>query len=168
MENEILKDLCFDPGKGGLFFKGVRYLLIRPETLITFQKALEKDFGEKVSELLFQGGFHGGALSSKKYREEFKFSDRDILHFMIHMGTQIGWGRFELERYDPAQKALAIRVYHSPFAITYGESSSAVCHLIRGVLSGMATVLFSPESRVIELECLATGYEYCRFELATP
>jgi len=168
MENEVLKDLSFDPGKGALFFKEVRYLLIRPETLIAFQKAMEKETGEKASELLFQSGFHGGSLSSKKYREVLSLPDEEIVHFMSNMGTQIGWGRFELERFDPAQKVLAIRVHHSPFAIAYGVSPSAVCHFIRGVLSGMATVLFDQESKVSEPECLAKGDEYCSFELMKP
>ena len=41
MNNEILKELYFVQEKGGLFYKEVRYLLIRPETLITFQNRFE-------------------------------------------------------------------------------------------------------------------------------
>lgn len=66
MESEILKGLQFNSEKGGLFYKEVRYLLIRPETLATFQKAIEKELGERDCQILFAAGFQGGTLSSKK------------------------------------------------------------------------------------------------------
>jgi hypothetical protein len=165
MENSILKELSFAPEKGGLFYKEVRYLLIRPEVLITFQKEAEKELGEKAGHILFLSGFQGGSLSSKKYREVFHFSDEEILRFMIEMGPQIGWGRFELERFDPANKSLTLKVYHSPFAEAYGLSQKPVCHFIRGVLSGMASVIFEKESEIMETRCLAKGDPFCRFEI---
>jgi len=165
MENKILKDLCFVPEKGGLFYKEVRYLLIRPEVLVTLQKEIEKELGEKANRILFQSGFQGGSLSSKRYREVFHFSDEEIVRFMIEMGPQIGWGRFELERFDPSNKDLLVKVHHSPFAEAYGSSSTPVCHFIRGVLTGMASVVFDKESEVNETLCLAKGNPFCRFEL---
>src|SRR4030042_5955895 len=116
MENKILKDLCFAPEKGGLFYKEVRYLLIRPEILVTLQKKIGKKLGEKANRILFQSGFQGGSLSSKKYREVFHFSDEEIVRFMIEMGPQIGWGRVEPGRISPGHKDLSATVYHSPFA----------------------------------------------------
>ena len=165
MENRILKGLQFNSEKGGLFYEGVRYLLIRPETLSTFQKAVEKEIGQKASQVLFQAGFQGGALSSKTYRETFGLSDEEIIHFMIEMGPQIGWGRFELEKFDPSEKILIVKVYHSAFADAYGLSTTSVCHFIRGVLGGMASVIFRREIVGKELTCLSKGDKYCRFEI---
>lgn len=165
MYNEILKELNFSPEKGGLFYKEVRYLLVRPETLAAFQKAIEKELGEKASRILFESGFQGGTLSSKRYREVFGFSDEEIIRFMMEMGPQIGWGRFELERFDSAKKQLIVRVFHSPFAEAYGSSSKAVCHMIRGVLGGVATTVSGKEVEAREPSCLAKGDEWCKFEI---
>jgi len=165
MENKILKDLYFTPEKGGLFYKEVRYLLVRPDVLITFQKEVEKELGEKAGRILFLSGFQGGSLSSKKYREVFHLSDEEIVRFMTEMGPQIGWGRFELEKFDSDKKALSIRVYHSPFAEAYGVSTKPVCHFIRGVLSGMATAVFKEECEITETLCLAKGNPFCKFEV---
>jgi len=164
VENQILKELIFDSEEGGLFFKEVRYLLVRPETLAALQKAAEKEFGEKASQILYQSGYEGGSLSSKRYREVFGFSDKEIIHFMVEMGPQIGWGRFELERFD-GNKILIVRVYHSPFAEAYGPSSKPVCHMIRGVLGGMGSLVFGKKIESKEVSCLAKGDEYCRFEI---
>lgn len=165
MENQILKDLRFNPEKGGLFFKEVRYLLMRPETFVAFQKAIEKELGDKASQILYQTGFQGGSLSSRNYQEVLKLSGEEIIHFMVEMGSQIGWGRFELERFDGKNKVLIVKVYHSPFAEGYGPSSKAVCHMIRGVLGGMASSVFGKEIESKEISCLAKGDQYCRFEV---
>ncbi len=165
MDNKILKELKFVPEKGGLFYNEVRYLLIRPETLAAFQKAIEKEIGEKASRILFESGFQGGSLSSKKYREVFGFSDEEIVRFMMEMGSQIGWGRFELEGFDSAKKQFVVKVYHSPFAEAYGSSSKPICHITRGVLGGMASVVFGTKVEPKELSCLAMGDGCCRFEV---
>jgi predicted hydrocarbon binding protein len=165
MDNKIFKELKFVPEKGGFFYNEVRYLLIRPETLAAFQKAIEEEIGEKASRILFESGFQGGSLSSKKYREVFGFSDEEIIRFMMDMGSQIGWGRFELDRFDSAEKRLVVKVYYSPFAEAYGSSSKPVCHMIRGVLGGMASLVFGKEIESKELSCLAKGDECCRFEV---
>lgn len=163
-KNAILEDLRFNPEKGGLFYKEVRYLLIRPEVLATFQKEVERELGVRTELILFRSGFQGGSLSSKKYREVFNLSDYEIVRFMIEMGTQIGWGRFELERFDPSNHLLSINVHHSPYAEAYGASKVSVCHFIRGVLSGMASEVFKEEKGLKEVHCLAKGDLFCRFE----
>ncbi len=162
-ENPILNDLIFDQSEGALRYKGVRYLLIRPETISGFQKALHESHGEEADEKLFAGGFEGGSLSAKKYRELHGFSDSAIIEFMMDMGGQIGWGKFSLECYDPKLKILRVSVAHSPFAESHGRSSQGVCHLIRGVLAGLATILFGCACTSAEIACLARGDKRCLF-----
>ncbi|HEX9076369.1 MAG TPA: XylR N-terminal domain-containing protein, partial [Anaerolineae bacterium] len=92
MENSILADLKFDAQRGALLYNDVRYLLIRPETLIAFQKAAEEKLGAGADQLLFAGGYTGGTLSARRYREVFGFSDEESVAFMAKMGMEIGWG----------------------------------------------------------------------------
>lgn len=165
MENKILKDLYFDDEKCGLFFQGIRYLLIRPEVLVTFQKEIENALDEKASMILFNSGFQGGVLSSKRYQEVYKFSNEEIIRFMLEMGGQIGWGRFELVRFDPVNFRLSLKVYYSPFAEAYGKSERPVCHFIRGVMAGLAFTIFNKEIYAEETDCLAKGDSFCRFEI---
>ncbi len=165
MENRILKDLYFDNGKGGLFFQGVRYLLIRPEVLVTFQKGIEKELAGKAERILFNSGFQGGMLSSKKFKEDFQLSDEETIRFMMEMGAQIGWGRFELAGFDPVNLRLSLKVYSSPFAEAYGKSEKSICHFIRGVMAGLAFTIFGKEIYAEETNCLAKGDPLCKFEL---
>ena len=166
-ENSILSELVYHPDEGSLRFKSVRYLLIRPETLASFQKALEAEVGwEKTGDILYAGGFTGGKLSGQKYKSTFGLSDREAVEFMCQMGREIGWGHFKLLELDPEVYYMLVEVTGSPFASAYGEAAdSGVCHLIRGVLGGLGEGIFGEPVVAQEVRCTAMGDERCRFEI---
>ncbi len=163
--NPVLDELVYHPSSGSLDYKGVRYLLIRPETIVGFQKAIEEGNPRAVEDALHQGGFLGGFLSAKKYREIHGFNDRRILKFMMKMGGEIGWGRFAVDKFDLEKQVLQVTVENSPFAEAYGESSGGVCHLLRGVISGLASAVFDSRCTASEIECLARGDRACVFKV---
>lgn len=164
--NEILDNLIFDHDAGSLLFKDVRYILIRPETLCATQKRLEERFGVQSAEILYESGFTGGKLSSHRYKTLFHLSEREIVEFMCRMGAQIGWGKFRLEQIDLLKREISVVVHNSPFAVAYGPSSASVCHMIRGIVGGIAEGIFEESVSVEEILCLAKGDPFCRFEAA--
>ncbi|UCC66302.1 MAG: hypothetical protein JSW32_05310 [Deltaproteobacteria bacterium] len=161
--NAIIDSLIYDQESGSLLYKESRYLLIRPETIIGFQKAIEESLKEKADEKFYTGGFTGGFLSTKKYKELHSYSDREIIDFMMKMGAEIGWGRFKLEKYDRDKKILKVSVKDSPFATAYGKADKGVCHLTRGVMAGMGSALFEQNCTGKEIACAAKGDERCVF-----
>lgn len=171
MDNSILAELQWNGDTGALMFKDVRYLLIRPETLIQFQKAVEADLGvERAGELLYAGGFTGGQLSGQRYKEIFGFTEQQAVEFMCRMGGEIGWGRFEIGKLDIGDWKLAVNVHSSAFAAAYiqtprSSTQPPVCHLIRGVLGGLVAGLFGVDVVARETLCLARGDACCRFEI---
>ncbi len=171
MSNTILSELQWNPEAGALTFKEVRYLLIRPETLAQFQQAVEAEVGaERAGALLYAGGFTGGRLSGKRYKEAFGLTEHQAVEFMCRMGGEIGWGRFEVRKLDVSGPRLELDVHNSPFAQAYllpptSDFRHPVCHLIRGVLGGLMSGLFGLEARARETLCLALGDPFCRFEI---
>lgn len=165
MDNEILQGLEWDSEGGRLTFNEVRYLLIRPETLVDCQKAVEAEMGRRAGELIFAGGFTGGSLSSRRYKEVFGYSDEEIVGFMCGMGGQIGWGRFELVELDAGAGRLVVQVHNSPFAEAYGTADHGVCHFIRGVMAGLGAGIFDAEVEAVETRCAAKGDAHCRFDV---
>jgi predicted hydrocarbon binding protein len=162
--NSILDELTYDHYSGALRFEDTRYLLIRPETVVGFQKVIEETDKQLVKEVFFRGGFKGGYLSAENYKEKFHFNNKQIIKFMMKMGTEIGWGHFTLQAFDSQRKRLRTIVHKSPFAEAYGESDDSVCHVIRGVLSGLASFLFNKKCTCAEIQCLAQGHEHCVFQ----
>lgn len=174
-DNEILDNLKVETGR--LTFKDVRYMLIRPDTVVDFQKAVEALVGpEKCAEAMMAGGYTGGSRSSRRYKEVFDYTDEEIVAFMCQMGGEIGWGRFSLIELDATNKRLIIEVEGSPFAEAYVRDQPAtlrqaqgtasqlpVCHMIRGVLAGMAAGIFGGDVASEETECVAKGDPVCRF-----
>lgn len=166
MANSILDDLKYDETQGTLTFKGVRYMLIRPDTVVEFQKAVEHVLGDRTAEMMMAGGYAGGSRSSQRYKKEFHYSDEEIVAFMCNMGREIGWGEFEVEELDSESKRLVVVVRNSAFAEAYGPADEGVCHMIRGVLAGLATGVFGTEARSEETHCRAKGDAECRFVLS--
>jgi len=166
-DNSVLSELSYSAERGALEFKGVRYLLIRPETLSSMQQAAEGVPGApKAADLLFAGGFTGGKLSGQRYKQTLGLTDAEAVEFMCRMGGEIGWGRFRLVELDESGRRLVVEVEHSPFAGGYDEPTQAgVCHLTRGVLSGLAAGLFGVDVTSNEPLCLAKGDPLCRFEI---
>jgi predicted hydrocarbon binding protein len=165
MKNSILDNLEYDADEGRIAFKDVRYMVIRPDTVVDFQKAVEAEVGERVAEMMMAGGYTGGSRSSRRYKELFNYSDEETVAFMCKMGGEIGWGKFEVEKLDTDDKELIVVVRNSPFAEAYGPSDKGVCHMIRGVMAGMAAGIFSSEVSSEETLCRAKGDELCRFVL---
>ena len=165
-QNSIIDQLTYDPIWGALTYKDVRYVLIRPETIVGFQKTIEKHSRTGAQKALFQGGYQGGYLSAKKYKEMQNLSDSETIRFMMTMGAEIGWGNFQVVEYDFESRNLQIKVENSAFAEAYGDSTEGVCHLISGVLSGLATVLFGQDCAASETECLSKGDAHCAFRVS--
>lgn len=164
MSSQILKEMEHDDSRGALTFKGVRYLIIRPDTIMGMFKALVDTLGwEKAGEIFYGGGFEGGKASTLKFREAFNLSPYEAAEYMCRMGRQIGWGRFELETFDSDAMKLQISVKSSPFAEMWMDAGKPVCHFIRGVVGGLGEALFGVVSPAEETDCIAKGDVCCRF-----
>jgi predicted hydrocarbon binding protein len=164
--NSILDNVQWDADSGTITFKDVRYMLIRPDTVVDFQKAVEAEVGpEKCAEMMMAGGYTGGSRSSKRYKEVFNYTDEEIVAFMCKMGGEIGWGKFNVIKLDVPGKEFVVEVENSAFAAAYGEADWGVCHMIRGVMAGMAVGIFGGDVVSSETSCRSKGDDRCRFEI---
>jgi predicted hydrocarbon binding protein len=155
--NPVLGELR-DAGDGRVFYRGERYLLIRPETLAALLQAVEGALGAHAGECLAAAGRAGGGKAIRAHEGD----GRARAEAMMRMGTHIGWGEFTLEHL--AADALAVTVKRSPFAEAHGPAPAPVCHLTRGVLEALAAAVLASPVRVVETACVAAGAAACRFE----
>lgn len=155
--NTVLAELS-DDGAGGLSYRGSRYLLVRPETLVALQKAVEAALGERCAACFVAAGRAGGGSALRT----LDGSAEQAVERLLKMGGEIGWGEFALERLAPGE--LVVTVENSPVASTYGVSARPVCHLTRGVLERLAELAFGRPATTTETACAAAGAPCCRFE----
>ena len=144
-------------GRGTLTLGGARYLLIRPETLVGLQKAVEQALGGGAASCILAGGRAGGA----KATASLDGPAAERVGRLLRIGGEIGWGEFALERLTATE--LAVRVRGSAVAEAYGPSTAPVCHLIRGVLESLAAATYGRPATVVETACAAMGAPACRF-----
>jgi len=168
VKNEILENLEHFTDGGALMYEGVRYMLIRPETVIEFQREIEAELGaEKVGQALYRGGHRGGSLSATHFREELSLPAQEIVRFMAQMGGQLGWGRMEITALDFDRGTLELEVFHSAFAEAYGKADAPVCHMIRGVFAGVWEGAIEQAVEGLETRCRAVeGPGSCTFIFA--
>ncbi|MDQ7779758.1 MAG: V4R domain-containing protein [Planctomycetota bacterium] len=164
-KNKILQSLEYSPRKGSLTFKNVRYMIVRPETIVGMQKAAERALGSQAAEIFYEAGFTGGYLSSRKYRDVFGLKPAAVARFMAAMGGEIGWGGFSIVKLDLRRRRLEAVVRNSPFAEAHGKSRRPVCHVLRGIFGGLCEVIFDRRVRVAEIKCAAKGDGLCRFRV---
>jgi hypothetical protein len=133
------------------------YILIRPETLIGWQKAVEVELGARAPDCMAAGGLVGGARAVAALQGP----PGARVTRLLAAGRELGWGDFALERLTPRE--LVVTVADSPFARAYGSATAPVCHLIRGVLQVLAQSVLETDAAVEETHCAATGARRCRF-----
>jgi len=133
------------------------YILIRPETLIGWQKAVEAELGGRAADCVAAGGLAGGAraVATLSGPPEARVAR------LLAVGRELGWGTFALERLTPRE--VVVTVVDSPFARAYGSATAPVCHLIRGVLQVLAQSVLGTGAVVEETHCAAMGAPQCRF-----
>src|SRR5207249_833351 len=94
------------------------YVLIRPETLVALQKAVEAALGARAADCLVAGGLAGGA----KATASLDLPKDERVRRLLEAGREIGWGDFALERLTPTE--LIVSVGDSPFARVYGRAGA--------------------------------------------
>jgi len=136
----LLRRLAHD-GRGGFRHGDSRFLLIRPETLVGVQQAVERALGARA------GGAR--ALSS------IAGSAEERARGLTAMAADLGWGTLTVETLTPT--SLVVIGSNSPFPAAHAATGDPVCHLTRGVLEALAENLFGRRVPVHETHCEATS-----------
>ena len=163
--NPVLENLSFDANSGALDYNGIRYMLIRPETVVEIQRVIEEKFGaEAAHEIFYRSGFRGTSLTAKKLLGS-GLSPEKCLEAMFKMGSHLGWGNFKLLKTDRKTGVIEVTISASPFAEAYGSSEQPVCAILCGALAGIFSILKGKDYKCTEIGCVALEHGHCHFIL---
>ncbi len=155
--------LVWDADSGEIRDGAVRYMLIRPDALMSVFTRLDPEtrrttlaaFGEAVHEF--------GARSAATYA---RASAEPLIAIVARTAPDLGWGRWSV---DAGENGTVITVENSPFARGVGTSQDAVCAPIAGMVSAVLGIMNGTPVPVRETDCAAmTPGSACRFESARP
>ena len=164
---EFKDRLVFDDAAGELRDGPRRYLLLRPDALMTMFSLLPSDSRELALDALEQAVHQQGSDSARAYVAHGGGDVEVLLTIIERTAPQLGWGNW---RFEADGERLRLDVQNSPFAQSFGPSELPVCHAVKGMLRGLADLWLGRRAHSVELQCTAQDHATCTFEArpATP
>jgi len=153
--------LVFDTALGEVLDGPRRYMMLRPDAIMTMFRLLPETVRAAALEALEQAVHQQGSDSARAYLAHDKGDLEALLATIVATAPQLGWGRWQLEK-ETGRLQLTVR--NSPFAHGYGASAAPVCHGIRGMLRGVADLWLGRAAISVEVQCAAQGHAACLFE----
>lgn len=176
---KFFKDLEWDPERGQLKIGGLRYMLVRTDSMsIELNDQLKQRFGDiQAAQIAYRFGRACGIRDSRKFHSMFKAGtpiDRLALG-PVHFAWT-GWAFVDIfEQSRPTMDENYYLVYDHPFSFeaeAYVEAgikaTRPVCHMNSGYSSGWCQESFGVNLKAEELTCRALGHQKCLFVMAHP
>ncbi len=126
-------------------------------------KKIHSSFDSGGDVIFFEMGQHYGssiALGIKKEGDDYE----GTIHKLIQSAAFSGWGKVSISGNLPSGTHLSLRLDNCVFCVDR-KSSKPSCNFFRGMLSGIAQILYVRSFKVIEEQCMASGNQCCRFVL---
>ena len=123
--------------------------------------------------MLYKMGFYWGEAMFKQLESHLlatrpsvkrilDMSVKDFVGFVDEVWAQNGLGRFEVvQNFD----MILVNLYHSFVAQVAEKTGKPVDHLYAGLYAGLFSGLLGQKIACIEIMCISSGYDYCRFLL---
>jgi predicted hydrocarbon binding protein len=141
----------------------VRYLLIRPDTLMGMFALLPPAARAEALEAFRRSTAEHGRKSAARYQTMGADDAERLIATIEATAPQIGWGRWRIAR---EADALTLEVANSPFVAGSGPSEAPVCAPISGMFAAVSNLIAGAELRAEETACAAAGASHCRFRAA--
>lgn len=158
---EFKDRLVFDDAMGELRDGPRRYLLLRPDALMTMFRLLPPDTRALALGALEQAVHQQGSDSARAYLAHSGGDVEKLLTLIEGTSPQLGWGTW---RFEADGDTLRLEVHNSPFAQAFGPSEQPVCHAVKGMLRGLADLWLGCPAQSSELKCSAQNHASCTFE----
>jgi len=158
-----IKEVRFDDGC--ITLSGQRVLIIPQEfaSAVTKQMLANPKIAGSIYEETRKELAKGWAELVKR---RYKFGDdpRKFIEWLIETGEFVGWGKHELIKFDSTKLEGILRTHNAPMAETFkGQTKKPIDHIWRALTAGCSTAAFEMDMDWVEINCLATGANYCDF-----
>lgn len=167
------------PERGDIQISGIRYLLMRTDSLaIELHAELRKTFGEAgARQIRYKLARACGMRDARMFHERLGVSDPTMKLALgpVHF-AHVGWANVNIHPESAPQPSEDyFLLYDHPYSFESAsfldnklKSEEPVCFMNAGYSSGWCEVSFGVELKAEELTCRARGDENCVFVMAHP
>ncbi|MHC1636819.1 MAG: V4R domain-containing protein [Candidatus Nezhaarchaeales archaeon] len=172
---EVLDVKFFSPDRYGYVYESFGFpittsskeevIIIRLKSFVSMLDGIRAYFGSAGEAFLWYLAREGGSSTAKWFNEELEGLDvASKIKFHLDTLFSVGWGKFELKKFDEIEKVLEIEAKDC-LEIRYqkGSFQEARCIFMRGYLTGALSVYLGKEVKVEEIKCEAKGDGSCVF-----
>ena len=175
----FFSDLKRVPEQGDIQISGVRYLLMRTDSIaIELHEELRKTFGEAgARQIRYKIARACGMRDAKMFHERLKIEDPTMKLALgpVHF-AHVGWASVDIfPESAPQPNEDYFLVYDHPYSFEAAayeangiKSDHPVCHMNAGYSAGWCEVSFGIDLKAEELTCRAKGDDKCIFVMAHP
>jgi len=172
-------DLRREPERGDIQISGVRYLLMRTDSLaLELHEELRKTFGESgARQIRYKIARACGIRDAKMFHERLQVTEPTMKLALgpVHF-AHVGWANVDIfPESNPVPNEDYFLAYAHPYSFEAAsfldnciKSTQPVCLMNAGYSSGWCEISFGIELKAEELTCRAKGDERCTFVMAHP
>jgi predicted hydrocarbon binding protein len=139
---------------------GSRVMALGSHGWATIEKELETTFITGAAVILQRLGYSYGRAVGRAAKRQDLDPER-AFEAMQNLARESGWGGFSLNSGDLNAGEARITVKDCFFCLHARESPEPVCHVLTGLVGGMADEILNVSHRVIEEKCIAKGDAVC-------
>ncbi len=143
---------------------GYRTIIWNAQNFGSYIRRLIEVLGDVAFPILYNLGRAEAEYMWKRMSGEGS-SKEDILRILQETYRASGWGIIEFGEINHKEGRINVRIKQHVVPESLGKSSKPVCHDIRGYLAGIFSKYFERRISATEVKCMATGDEYCEFEI---
>jgi hypothetical protein len=158
-----------DPVTGIWRTDGLPMIYLPRHFLVNNHKAVEDALGIEAYRSILRVATDKSAFDwcTAQLRGE-KLTREQVFRLYFQRLSQRGWGRFEIERLDPAGGDVCVRLAQSVFVLEHpGRSAAGLCYMFEGFVTGALRFVMAESEAVAdchETQCAGDGvHEHCRF-----
>ncbi|MFH0922697.1 MAG: 4-vinyl reductase [Candidatus Micrarchaeota archaeon] len=156
------RQMQFGDGKIEIF--GQPVVLNALHTELGILRELEK---QKMEHVIYYSAKNAGYLWFEGMTSKYGLKIGEIMNWGPELINLAGWGVVKPVKADVKGSEFSFLLLQSTMAKYYGKTNHPVDHYFRGLVTGAWEYACKQKLEGIEVECMATGANACRFELKT-
>jgi predicted hydrocarbon binding protein len=138
---------------------GQRVMVIGSVGWAMLQQELASTFGPGAAVILQRMGYSDGRYLGRVARQQ-GYDEKGVLAVLLEISKEAGWGKLSLNSGDINGQAHLV-VKDCYFCLHLVDAPDPVCHMMAGVVGGVADELTGKTHRVIEGSCKGKGDAAC-------
>jgi predicted hydrocarbon binding protein len=152
---------------------GQRMMRVSEDFMVAMLGSLEDEVGNSAArEIMYKCGYQWGMEDMRGFlkRQQAEFEaelDKMRVDFLLETWwwplTIEGWGTWRFDFRQKDKGLLYLELYESAVAQSLGDIGAVVCYFYAGLFAAVFSVLARRSLGCVEMQCYATGEDFCRF-----